>query len=98
LNITDIEMTFRVFQYDAAGDMHDTNKEFSITLKESNNHRANGGYSSLAKIDTYGILMTMFAKVYGFTLQSGYNLTWIQPMMEGDIGWRGSDWHIRRVR
>jgi len=90
-------MTFRVYQYDPAGNKHDSNREFSITLEESNAYLGKAFSSAKNMIDTYGVLMAMFDKVYGFTLQSGYNLTWLKTMVEGDIGWRNLDWHIKRI-
>jgi hypothetical protein len=95
---TDKEMTYRVYQYDAADNAHDTGKEFSITIEESNAQLVKAYRPVSSVIQGYSVMMVMFDKLYGFTLQSGFNLNWTTPMVEGTIAWRTNDWQIKRVK
>lgn len=90
-------MTFRVFEYDADYKKHDTGKEFTITLDDSNNRMTKMGYGSSTYIERRAILLTMFEKVYNFSYESGFQLSWNEELITGDIHWREKCWFIKRV-
>lgn len=91
-------LTFAVFELYADGREYDTGKKFTITSKDSDNiMHSLGFYTPRERIEEAAILLSMFNKVYDFTIGlNGFQLTWDtdeagRPMtyQSGRLHWGG---------
>jgi hypothetical protein len=85
------EMVFSVYELFSDGRAHDTNKTFSVSKQESDDIlRKFGHYPDATAIDSAGIVLTLFHKVYNFTVGcNGFVIQWEIPYEIGYLYWRG---------
>jgi hypothetical protein len=103
--------TFAVHELYPDGSEDSSYKVFSVSKAESDAMmRKFGYYCTPDVIDDYGILLTMFDKLFGFTIgPNGFSLTWDlgKRHISGSIGWPGPRppaircggawWKLRRI-
>lgn len=109
--------TFELYEIDSNNKPQSTGKTFEVTLEESGAllDELAPGYKPIPYecIVPNAILLTMFKKIYGFTLFSGFHMSWrnpnsndhfngtneeaLQSKAEGVIAWRGDTWRIKQV-
>lgn len=85
------EMTFAVYELFSDGRECDTNKTFSISKEESDKILQKfGHYPSATTIDSAGIVLILFHKLYNFTVGcNGFTLQWEKPYEIGYLYWGG---------